>query len=369
MSVLDWITIEGFKSIKRVERLEVRPINVLIGPNGSGKSNFIEVFLFLNAIRNGALRDYVKRVGGAERMLHFGSKKTARLVIHVSFENEVNQYRIELRADEVDNLFATEEAFCSENLNPRKIWVYGKGYEAQISSDSPSKDLKVINEYFRSHFDRWRFYQFHDTGPTSPMKKTADVNDNRHLRPDGSNLAAFLYFLQEKDQSSYNLIRRTVRLVAPFFDDFQLQPQALNEDKIRLEWRHQGSDAYFDASSFSDGSLRFIALATLLLQPEQYRPSIILVDEPELGLHPYAVAVLASLFKQASEKTQIVFATQSSLLLDHFSPEDVLVANRVDGASEFTRPDGERLKKWLEDYSLGQLWEKNEIGGRPASEK
>ena len=368
MSVLDWITIEGFKSIKRVERLEIRPINVLIGPNGSGKSNFIKIFSFLNAIRNGALRDYVQRVGGAERVLHFGSKTTPSLVIHVSFENETNQYRIQLSADKTDNLFASEETVRFRGSDRKDMSFGGKGGEAQISN-SPLEGLEIIEEYLRSHFDYWRLYQFHDTGPVSPMKKTADVDDNRYLRPDGSNLPAFLYLLQEKHQSSYNLIRSTVRLVAPFFDDFQLQPQALNEDKIRLEWWHQGSDAYFDASSFSDGSLRFIALATLLLQPEQYRPSIILVDEPELGLHPYAVAVLASLFKQASEKTQIVFATQSSLLLDHFSPEDVLVANRVDGASEFTRPDGERLKKWLEDYSLGQLWEKNEIGGRPASEK
>ena len=139
MSVLDWITIEGFKSIKRIERLEIRPINVLIGPNGSGKSNFIEVFSFLNAIRNGPLRDYVKRAGGADRMLHFGSKTTARLVIHVSFENEVNQYRIELRADEVDNLFVREERFRSENLNPKKNGFMGNGLKRKSATIPPRK--------------------------------------------------------------------------------------------------------------------------------------------------------------------------------------------------------------------------------------
>ena len=157
-------------------------------------------------------------------------------------------------------------------------------------------------------------------------------------------------------------------LVSPFFDDFVLKPQALNEDKIRLEWRHRGSDVYFDVSSFSDGTLRFIALATLLIQPAALRPSVILLDEPELGLHPYAITILASLVKQASVETQVILATQSPILLDHFEPEDVLVADRVDGATSFTRLESDKIRDWLSEYSLGQLWEKNEFGGRPASE-
>jgi predicted ATPase len=197
------------------------------------------------------------------------------------------------------------------------------------------------------------------------MKKTADLNDNRYLKPDGTNLAAFLYYLREKHDSSYNLIRKTVQRVAPFFDDFQLEPSKLNSDKIRLEWRNKSTDAYFDASSLSDGTLRFIALATLFLQPEDYRPSVILVDEPELGLHPYAITMLASLVRQASQKTQVILSTQSPQLLDYFQPEDVLVADLVEGGTQFTRLDSVKLDKWLEDYSLGQLWEKNELGGRP----
>src|SRR3972149_6891141 len=147
------------------------------------------------------------------------------------------------------------------------------------------------------------------------MKKTVDVNDNRYLRPDGSNLAAFLYYLREKHEVSYSLTRRTVQRVAPFFDDFLLEPQKLNPDKIRLEWRHKGSEAYFDASSLSDGTLRFMALTTLFLQPDAYRPSVILVDEPELALHPYAITMLASLIGMVAEETQVVVSTQSPLLL------------------------------------------------------
>src|SRR5260370_38864896 len=125
------------------------------------------------------------------------------------------------------------------------------------------------------------------------------------------------------------------------------------------------SDQYFDAASLSDGTLRFIVLATLFLQPEQFRPSVILVDEPELGLHPYAIEMMVAMVSQASVATQVIMSTQSSLLLDHFQPEDVLVADRVDGGTQLTRLDSTQLAKWLEDYSLGQLWEKNELGGRP----
>jgi predicted ATPase len=197
------------------------------------------------------------------------------------------------------------------------------------------------------------------------MRKTARVEDNRYLHADGANLPAFLYLLRENYQASYDLVVRAVQRVAPFFDDLRLDPSELNRDYIQLEWRHKKSSQNFGASSLSDGTLRFIALATLFLQPERFRPSVILVDEPELGLHPYALEVLAALIRQASVTNQVIVSTQSSLLLDHFQPDDVLVAERVDGGTQLKRLEPEPLAKWLEEYSLGQLWEKNEIGGRP----
>jgi predicted ATPase len=197
---------------------------------------------------------------------------------------------------------------------------------------------------------------------------TNQLHDNRFLRENGSNLAAFLYLLQRRYSDSYTLIRKTVQQVAPFLDGFELAPLVENPETIKLEWRHKNSDQYFGASSFSDGTLRFIALATLFLQPLELRPSLILVDEPELGLHPYAIGLLAALIRQASVETQVIAATQSTTLLDHFDPEDVLVANRVDGATTIERLQPEPLTEWLEDYSLGQLWEKGELSGRPGNE-
>lgn len=370
---LNWISVDGFKSISSTGKIHLRPINLIIGPNGSGKSNFIGVFSFLQAIKEGRLYEYVRTAGGAEEVLYFGSKETQEIKIRLSFQGDINGYELDLKVDNEDNLFALRELVSFWNKQHPSPYVESlssmeSGKEAGISN---AKLTKRVPNYIRNHLDRWRLYHVHDTSQGSPLRRTARVDDSDYLRPDGSNLASFLYRLQEtsKYTDSYGLIRRTVQRVAPFFDDFLLRPDNLNSEVIKLAWKHQSSDKYFGASAFSDGTLRFIALATLFLQPLELRPSVILVDEPELGLHPSAITLLASLMRQASTETQIIASTQSPLLLDYFDPEDILVANRIDSATTLTRLDSSKLQNWLEDYSLGQLWEKNELGGRPASEK
>jgi predicted ATPase len=344
-NAVDYITIKGFKSIRSLEKLPLRPINIVIGANGSGKSNFIGAFTFLQAHSDRKLKDYVAAAGGAERVLHFGSKTTQRILLRLSIQGEVGECVLAFSPTADDSLYPSAENWQSLDNGSATITL---------------KDVRIDP-------DLWCLYHLHDTSSSSPMRKTAKVDDNRFLRPDGANLPAFLYLLKKKHKEAYDLVVRTVQRVAPFFDDFRLDPLRLNPDDIKLEWRHKRSDQYFDASSLSDGTLRFIALATLFLQPEEYRPSLILVDEPELGLHPYALEILAALIRQASVATQVIVSTQSSLLLDHFEPEDILVANRVNDATTLTRLESARLTEWLKDYSLGQLWEKNELGGRPGS--
>ena len=363
MAILDYINVYGFKSIAQIERLELRQINLVIGANGTGKSNFIGIFSFLYAIRSGHLQEYVTKSGGADKLLHFGSRTTEGIQLLISFNDERNQYLINLERTDFDRLVPSVERvyfWDKRHPSPYSDRLVSPPDEAAISFMQPG-----IASFVQGNIDSWRVYHFHDTSATSPMKKTADVNDNRYLRPEAANLAAFLYLLKVRYEAEYTLIKRSFQLVAPFFDDFILEPLALNPETIRLEWKHTCSDGYFDASSLSDGSLRFLALATLLLQPTELRPSVILIDEPELGLHPYAITLLASLIKQASAETQVIVSTQSASLLDHFEPEDVLVADLVDGATQLTRLSSEGLEAWLENYSLGQLWEKNEIGGRP----
>lgn len=368
MAELERVSIRGFKSIKDVHDLSLRPVNVLIGANGSGKSNFINVFSFLRELKEGRLQEYVRRSGGADRILHFGSKVTEQIELFLVFSDAVNQYKIVLKPTEDNELFPDSEVVYywdkAQYARPYNELLRSVGNEAAISSDK----VERVASYVRDHFDRWRTYHFHDTSMSSPLKKTAKVSDNRFLRADGSNIAAFLYLLKEKYPESYALIRGVLQRVFPPFADFNLQPDRLNEDFIGLEWKHRSSDSFFDVSSFSDGTLRFLALATLFLQPAALRPSVVLVDEPELGLHPFAIGVLAALIKQASIHTQVVLSTQSPFLLDHFEPEDVIVADLRDGQTELSRLDPAKLEGWLETYSLGQLWEKNELGGRPAGE-
>ncbi|MDE0224416.1 MAG: AAA family ATPase [Gammaproteobacteria bacterium] len=330
-----------------------------MGANGSGKSNFLGALKLLRTavLSMNQMADDVVRAGGADRLLHFGSKTTPTMRFRVKFTDALTDFCIDMRHGADDRLF------------PR-ISVA----ETELPADFmehlvPRPGVAPLLEFLRYRIEHWRLYHFHDTSSSSPIKKTADLHDNRRLRPDGSNLAAFLYLLRKKHEGAYTQIRNTIRLTAPFFEDFSMEPLELNEDKIRLEWRHVGSDAYFDASSLSDGSLRFITLATLLLQPASLRPPVVLLDEPELGLHPFAITLLASMLKHAAVESQIIVATQSPVLLDHFDPEDVIVADRVNGATKLNRLGDDKLRSWLDDYSLGELWEKNELGGRPVPER
>ena len=327
------------------------------------------------------LRNYVIEAGGAEKLLHFGSKTTREIYIQLSFAEAIGppeemlppvRYDLALAPTNDDGLYLSSEgAYRPEEGQLGEPLLIGgplDGQSREAGVSNPNLDKDTQSRALRNRLGSWRIYHLSDTSSSSPMRKTAKVDDNRFLRPDGSNLAAFLYYLHEREEASYSLIRRTVQRVAPFFDDFRLEPLRLKPDDIKLEWRHKNSDQYFDASSLSDGTLRFIALVTLFLQPIQYLPSVILVDEPELGLHPYAIEMLTSLIRAASTNTQVIVSTQSSLLLDHLKPEDVLVANRVGAATQITRLESARLAEWLKDYSLGQLWEKNEFAGRPNPE-
>lgn len=366
MPALDWITINGFKSLKSVERLKLGRINVIIGANGSGKSNFISAFSFLHSVREGRLEETVKRGGGADEFLFYGRNETKNLKFHISFEDEKNQYEITLIGDDRNRLVPlSEKAYFWD-----KSRGYAYPYDETVSSGETEagisqKQDRNVPHYVRQHLSRWRLYHFHDTSRDSPLKAASQVNDNRFLRSDGSNISAMLFLFKEKFPEHYSRIVTSIRNVAPFFDDFILEPMELDSNRVNLDWKERGHDKYMSASSFSDGTLRFIALTTLLLQPGVYQPSVILIDEPELGLHPFALSALASLVRMASTSSQIIISTQSAFLLDNFEPEDVLVADRVNGATQFARLNSEMLSGWLEEYSLGQLWEKAEFGGRP----
>jgi len=361
-TMLNRVRVDGFKSIRHLD-LELGSLNVLIGANGSGKSNFVEVFELLQNLTQQHLQQYIGIAGGATRLLYLGAKVTKEIAL--GFEFGPNSYSCRLSPTAEDRVIFLDET-CTFQGGGHERPYRNSFSTGQAESMLPEEDVLrrfPVARHVWHRMSDWVVYHFHDTSRLAPVKTTNSIHDTASLRSDAGNLAAYLHFLHDHALDSYKNIRDAIRMVAPFFDDFVLHPMPENADTIRLEWRQQGTDMYMDASSLSDGTLRFMCLATLLLQPQL--PSTILLDEPELGLHPYAISVLGGLLRSASAKTQVIVATQSVTLIDQFELGDIIVADRKDQESTFTRPDAAALAAWLKDYSLGELWEKNVLGGRP----
>lgn len=353
---LSRLVLEGFKSIHSCE-LELRSLNVLIGPNGAGKSNFIGFFRLIQQMLEGRLGFYVSKQGGPDALLYFGRKKTERLSAKLYFGN--NGYQFALEPTQDNRLVFAEENFWWNVSGPKSL---GAGH---FESKAETGTRTGIDKHVLPAIKSWRVYHFHDTSDTALVKQQHGINDNLYLRPDARNLAAFLYRLKEHHAIHYQRIVKAVQLVAPFFGDFYLRPSPDNAEQIELEWTELGEDIPFKAHILSDGTLRFICLATVLLQPRAFQPETILIDEPELGLHPFAIHLLASLIRSTAVDRQLVISTQSADLLDEFDAADVIVADRTPNGSHLHRLQPEALASWLEEYSLGDLWQKNILGGRP----
>ena len=363
MRTLEKLRIKGYKSI-RDQSLELSRLNVFIGSNGAGKSNLIGTFRFLHNIINQRLAEYTAKRGGADTLLHYGRKTTPKMSFELIFGEDTigSGYQLDLSGTDDSQLIIDKERAYYHKRDK-----YPEPYDRTIAQFTTESQLRtnphITAKGVADDLDSYRVYHFHDTGEAAPMKGISDIDDNRLLRAQAENLPAFLYYLQERHHDHFRLIEDTVRQIAPFFGKFELKPSRLNESKIRLTWQEKNHDAYFDATSFSDGTLRFICLATLLLQPEL--PSLVLLDEPELGLHPAAITLLADLLLSASHRTQIIVATQSVTLVNRLTPEHVWTVNRKDEQSEFQKLSLADDSAWLEDFSLGDLWEKNIIEARP----
>ncbi len=359
MPQLKRLTVRGFKSIRALESFELRSLNVLIGANGAGKSNFISLFRMLAELAEQRLQLYVREQDGPDALLFGTRKRSAQIDAEFYFGR--NGYLVSLQPAG-DKLVFSRERTWFDGVYGISTHSLGSGHE-----EARLRDVKgdTFAPYIRPAITGWRVYHFHDTSLAAPVRQAQATRDNLRLKPDAGNLAAFTRRLFEQHPEAYRCIVDAVRQVAPFFGDFVYRPEP--GERIELEWFETGDpDTVRGPRQLSDGTLRFIALATLLLQPAHLQPDTILIDEPELGLHPYAIAVLGALLRQASTARQLIVSTQSPDLLNEVAPEDVVVVGRADGASTFERLDGTRLQGWLEDYALGDLWKSNVLGGRPA---
>jgi len=365
MAAVKKLTITGYKSIRELRDFELRNLNVLIGANGAGKSNFISFFRMLAEIVGKRFQLFSQVEGGPDALLRFGRKTTAKIYAGLTFGE--HGYSFTLRPTNDKRLIFEQEGLPAMGLTADQSLV--SGVWRHLGSGQPESLLTGsidprMSEVLRG-VDSWRVYHFHDTGSDAKVKQQHAPFDTLRLQVDGANLAAYLGLLRTSYPDHYRMIVETIGLVAPFFDDFV--PAREESKLVQLEWLEKGkADVVFNAHALSDGTLRFICLSTLLLQPWELMPDTILIDEPELGLHPYAIAILADLLKRAAERKQVIVSTQSVELMNLMEPEDIVVVDREDGASTFHRLDAERLKGWLEDYSLGELWNQNVLGGRPS---
>ncbi|HPO09984.1 MAG TPA: AAA family ATPase [bacterium] len=365
---LEKITLKGFKTIRELVDFKLEPLTVQIGPNGAGKSNFLSFFhmLALTVPLPHEFELYVGQQGGASVLLLDGPDKTREIEAEITIATEDGevQYHFQLAFAAGDTLIYADESFrhSSPGFILESPWhELGAGHrESRLTIEAGRGDMTA--DLIINLFREVRRYQFNNTSWTAGMRLKCDLDDTSCLIQNAANIAPFLWKLKENDRKYYLRIVDTIRLILPFFADFELEPQY---GKLLLRWRERDSDRLFSASQAADGMLRVIALVTLLLQPEETLPDVLILDEPELGLHPYAINVIAGLIRAASINTQVIVATQSTAFVDCFEPEDIVVVDRENRESTFRRLNSADLKEWLEDYSLSELWEKNVIGGSP----
>lgn len=358
-------SIKGYKTIKEIRNFEPKPINVLIGPNGAGKSNFISFFKFLSWMLNsdGKLQEHVSYLGGANDILHDGADVTKSIDADIKLEtiSGINEYSFSLMFAKPDKLVFREEKyrFANKRIPGEPRWSScGVGHEEAklplVNNPTATTILNLLRKLI--------VYQFHNTSDTAPMRLKWSTADGRWLKQNGDNLGSFLYRLQNFEKPYYIRITKYIRLVLPFFDDFELYEEF---GQILLRWKEKGTNKVFNAGQASDGMLRTIALISLLAQNPKDLPTVLFLDEPELGLHPSAIDAVAGLIKAASSHCHVFIATQSISLVNNFELEDLVVIDRKGRSSEYHRPDSENLQAYLEEFSTGQIWEKNIIGGRP----
>ena len=375
-TMIESVRIRGFRSLADIELAEIPKAAVLIGANGSGKSNFIRFFEMLSwMLGSRRLAEFVEMQGGADDQLHGGNRRTPRIEAEVRLRIGAGRnsydYRFMLSHAHPDRFFFSEESFRLSISNPltETSWQYlGSGHqEAQIVQATKPSEFSATNIITAKEIvNRLRscvVYQFHDTSDTSDFKKRWDAEDNNYLRSHGGNLAAVLLRLEREDIKRYELICQHISRVLPVFDRFQIEE---SYGKVLLRWKAKGTDKTFGAHLTSDGSLRFFALVTLLNLPSEMLPNVLLLDEPELGLHPAAIALVGGMIKSLAEERQVIVATQSPLLVDEFGLNEIFVLELQDGCTEFRKLSPDDYQVWLDDnFTSGELWQKNLLGGRP----
>ncbi|MCL2823515.1 MAG: AAA family ATPase [Polyangiaceae bacterium] len=352
---IDQIHIEGFKSIEKAT-VPLGPLNVLIGENGAGKSNFISAFRLLHAMTDPPLNTYVTMNGGVHSVLRFGPEVTRRMSVkaEIKIDGVKSVCQGTVACTGGGQYYSAEIAQACPAATAPKPESTGGREIAQTEDERPQPNWKAsIRGELESFLNRIKVYHFNDTSGLSALKSSCDSHAYRFLYPDGANLAAFLYMLREAHPSHYDRITSAIQRVFPSFGGFDIEPDRHIPGKVSLEWFENDHEPILTACDISDGTLRFICLAALLMQPFDHpqAPEVIVIDEPELGLHPFAVAQIAAMLEAASRYVQVIVSTQSSILVRRLtSPDSVMIVNRSLHGTVFERLEPADLALWLDDY-------------------
>lgn len=369
---IDRIRIQGFRSLANVD-VKLPRVAVLIGPNGSGKSNFVRFFELMHCMATRSLGEFVARQGGADDQLFGGTKRTTEInaTVCVGTGETPIEYEFTLRHAHPDDLIVTKELFRKRGRHsgipleyPARVFP---SYEREPKVGDFQHAKRVGDRYamgidLSTLFLETNVFQFHDTSDSSRFKQRWDNEDRYRLREDGGNIASILLELQRHFPHIYGRICHYIGRILPTFDRFQIEQLY---GKVTLRWKQKGTDKTIGAHLTSDGSLRFFALVTLLHLPKEMLPRVLVIDEPELGLHPVAMEFISNMIKRVSDDCQVILATQSPSLIDHFGLKSTIVFDILDGRTEMRTLTEQDYQAWLKEYSPSTLWQKNLLGGRP----
>jgi predicted ATPase len=362
MKTITRVHIEGFRSLQEVA-FEPGPLTVLIGPNGAGKSNVLSFLRMLTHMRTRSLRRFCAIEGGASTLLHRGRPDAEHISWRVAASDELGEIafggRLALAAgdqlvfvDEYVNAHIGGEPFGGVQLGVGH--TESKLTESKLQAAAEGFPEMFVDQALRT-LRGMSFFHFHDTSPNSKLRSNARGVDHQYLRSDGSNLAAYLLARKlgerEESRAAWRMLEGLVRQVAPFIKSLEPTPNVdepeafrwndpelrLDQVTVRLDWIDE-NDNRFGVGQLSDGTLRALALFAALTQPGATLPTFITIDEPELGLHPAALALFVELVRSISHRAKVVLATQSPALLNLVEPEEVLVVERVNGGTSASPP-------------------------------
>jgi predicted ATPase len=382
--MFDYIKIEGFRSFKKVE-LEMPRLAVLIGPNGGGKSNFLDLMSLMSEAAQGQLEKGVGIRGGAD-CVGFGFSSLRNVFVEFHFQGEsLPNVRFKLGFDVA---FATSNVQVEEVVEEptterngqlsvvkrdRNECVFREGEIEERKTLEWASELAIfqvrdLSKYptpyrLLSNIQEWTLYRDIDVGPESPVRQPELVRPAVRLLPDGRNLSSVLYAMQQDHEETWEDILGILKTAYPDFEKLRV-PAGGGDGKVHLRWFERPHEKEgLSANLLSDGTLKLLCLIAILKSPNP--PPLICIDEPELGLHPDWIELVAELLQDAAVRTQVIVATHSPHIVAKLDPDQVIVTEKENGETRLERLSSSDLEKWLRDFNLADLWLAGHIGGRP----